>query len=503
MRKPVLLSAGLLLFLTRSFFAYGPTGHEIVGGIADKLLTGKPAGAKVSQLIDGITLEKAAVMPDEIKGWDKKGPDDPKAFHYSAHPKIDMQLVEFWRANQPTHDTNSEMPSHHWFHYTDVPVLNVEKYSDGQAGRSKWDVVHMIPYCVSVLRGETPDNNPRKITKPVAIILLAHFVGDIHQPLHVGAEYFNDAGRAIDPAKTKAALEDEGGNTMSLRLSTGTQEEMGHRTLKLHGFWDNDAVMENLPSLPLTTSKEERRENIEVAKRELITQWAATEPKKWRLAGPVALKDYAENWANEMLPLAREAHERLRFNNIHPQQQDDGRIVAAGDAQEKPAPDRVAYHEWAGKIVREQLQRAGWRLADLLEKTVTSTTTSVIPAPAATAATTSTIAQPVSPTITPAPTVAHAPITSATGVAPAPPYGGYPDNYKEIIIAWMKANSRDTSQIAWQTEPKPAELPGSKGEHLYGYLVVFNTPARNGAIMQTRGALIRDGHVIHALGFDR
>ena len=47
------------------------------------------------------------------------------------------------------------------------------------------------------------------------------------------------------------------------------------------------------------------------------------------------------------------------------------------------------------------------------------------------------------------------------------------------------------------------ELPGLNGEHLYGYLVVFNTRARSGAIMQTRGALIRDGRVIHALGFDR
>ncbi|MDQ2824087.1 MAG: hypothetical protein M3R29_01400, partial [Verrucomicrobiota bacterium] len=223
MKKPVILSASLFLFFIRSFFAYGPTGHEIVGGIADKLLAGKPAGAKVSELIDGITLEKAAVMPDEIKAWDKKSPDDPKAFpHYTDHPKIDNQLREFWRANPPTHDVKSETPSHHWFHYTDVPIAKSEKYSDGQAGRSQWDIVHMIPYCVSVLRGETPEDNPRKITKPVAILLLAHFVGDIHQPLHVGAEYFDDAGQQIDPDKTKTALEDEGGNTLSLRLSTGT-----------------------------------------------------------------------------------------------------------------------------------------------------------------------------------------------------------------------------------------------------------------------------------------
>jgi hypothetical protein len=67
----------------------------------------------------------------------------------------------------------------------------------------------------------------------------------------------------------------------------------------------------------------------------------------------------------------------------------------------------------------------------------------------------------------------------------------------------MKGKALDPSQIDWQTEPKPVELPGLTGEHLYGYLVVFNTRARNDATLQTRSALIHDGRVIYALGFDR
>ena len=39
-------------------------------------------------------------------------------------------------------------------HYTDVPVLDAEKYGDGKTGRGNWDVVHTIPYCIGVLRGE-------------------------------------------------------------------------------------------------------------------------------------------------------------------------------------------------------------------------------------------------------------------------------------------------------------------------------------------------------------
>jgi hypothetical protein len=381
MKKSILVSLGAVVLLVCSSLAYGPTGHEIVGGIADKLLANTPTATKVNALIDGITLEKASVIPDEIRAWDKNGVAGPTAFpYYSDHPKIDKQLRDFWRANQPTHDLNSAVPSHHWFHYTDVPVLNAAKYSDGKTGRSKWDIVHMISYCIAVLQGETPENNPRKITKPVAVILLAHYVGDIHQPLHVGAEYFDEAGHAIDPDKGRAGLGDEGGNTFALHLKTGTPEEMTHRALKLHPFWDNEAVMANLPSLPLTMSKEERYEKTARAKRRLIDQFMREEPADWRLPRNVVLKNYAEAWADEILPIAREAHERLRFTNVHAQQE-EGRVVAAGVARERSAPDHVAYADWAAKIVREELHKAGWRLADLLKQVLTPTITNATSAP--------------------------------------------------------------------------------------------------------------------------
>src|SRR6516165_3542829 len=129
-------------------FAYSPLGHEIVGAIADERLANTPTAAKVYALLDGMRLEKAALIADEIKGWDKKGVDNPRSFHYSARRNIDRQLRDFWRANPPTHDPNA--PSHHWFHYTDVPVMPAQRYRDSTIGRSKWDVVHMIPFCLDV-----------------------------------------------------------------------------------------------------------------------------------------------------------------------------------------------------------------------------------------------------------------------------------------------------------------------------------------------------------------
>jgi hypothetical protein len=346
---------------------YAPLGHEIVGAIADERLTGTATGEKIAALLDGMTLERAAVIADEIKGWDKNGVDDPRSFHISAHRNLDKQLRDFWRANQPTHDLNSPAPSHHWFHYTDVPVVPPQRYRDGRTGRSKWDIVHMIPFCIDVLQGRVPEQNERKITKPVALILLAHYVGDIHQPLHVGADYFNTQGRATDPDQDSSALADEGGNTFTLELSDDPPRRRGIRKKKFHGFWDYDAINALFPQVPDTLPKAELEAQIAPLKHQLVHELATREPANWRMPASASIDAYAELWADEILPIAQEAHARLDFRYVKPFLDSD-RIVAAGEAIEKPSPGQIPYRMWATNIVRDELHKAGWRLADLLQK---------------------------------------------------------------------------------------------------------------------------------------
>ena len=357
----------ILLALASPIFAYGPTGHQIVGAIADERLVKTPLGPKIRRLLHGFTLEKGAVIPDEIKGWDKNGVDHPGIFRYRSRPEIDAQLADFWRANQPTYDLNSPAPSHHWFHYTDVPLATGQKYADGKVGRSRWDVVHVISYCVRVLRGEESEENARKITKPIAVILLAHLVGDIHQPLHVGAMYFDMRGNPVDPDKTQPAYDHHGGNTVILKFSPKAADRTGQKHAKLHGFWDNQAVALNLPTVDKELEKKERKDLANEARRKLVMQWAETEPKDWRAPAALPLEKYAETWANEILPVADEAHARLEFK-VKPQKDEKDRMLASGTAVEKIPPDGVAYHDWAAGVAREQLHRAGWRIADLLER---------------------------------------------------------------------------------------------------------------------------------------
>ena len=91
------------------------------------------------------------------------------------------------------------------------------------------------------------------------------------------------------------------------------------------------------------------------------------EPPNWRTPASLSVTDCAELWANEILPVAREAHARLEFHNVRPFVDGD-RVVAAGEAIERPVANHTLYRSWANSIVRDELHKAGWRLADLLQR---------------------------------------------------------------------------------------------------------------------------------------
>jgi hypothetical protein len=334
-----------------SSFGYGARGHALVGAIADRRLAKNPntsVKAKVSELLDGMTLEEVATLPDSIKDWDPKTPDPNQPprpprppFHVVGHPKIEGQLLAFVNAN-PT----AKKPSHHDFHYTDVPVAGNEKYGDGKVGRAQSDIVHMIPYCIRVLKGQESETNKRKITKTVAVILLAHYLGDIHQPLHVGAEYFDADGKPFAPTKAKPGFADQGGNKLTLTLQIQGHEQVFK---VMHSYWDGQIVTTTFGAKP----------NVQVA-----DELANSEPANWRLNSPV--EKWAEMLANEIMPLAREAHDRLEFKNIRIQAGSED--ILSGDAVEKSTSGGMSYEQWASATVKDEIQKAGWRLPALLEE---------------------------------------------------------------------------------------------------------------------------------------
>ena len=80
-----------------------------------------------------------------------------------------------------------------------VPIQQ-SQYRPGTAGTRENDVVQIIKQAVNILRNRAPNDGPATLTKRQALWVLAHLVGDIHQPLHVGAIYFDrDCEEVVDP----------------------------------------------------------------------------------------------------------------------------------------------------------------------------------------------------------------------------------------------------------------------------------------------------------------
>ena len=106
----------------------------------------------------------------------------------------------------------------------------------------------MLNICIRTLQGHPDPNHP--LSQRNALKLLVHFLGDIHQPLHVGCGFIdvNGPNRSIlierDPVviKRKNLPSDNGANQLIIDKDKK----------KLHGFWDFDLVT----SLMLTTGKQ-------------------------------------------------------------------------------------------------------------------------------------------------------------------------------------------------------------------------------------------------------
>ncbi len=341
--------AAVLIFATSlgPLAAYSESGHRIVGAVADKLIEGKPTGEAVKRLLGTVTLERASTLADELRGEDRSR----GSLTLPENPELAAQLLAFREANPPSSDDVTQLPpSHHWFHYTDVP-LQSSSYAATRVGTFQWDIVQMISFCSRVLDGTEKPDNDRRITPGVAVVLLAHYVGDIHQPLHVGAAFLDSEGSLFDPNIRPDAKPDRGGNDIKFGATN------------LHAYWDFDAV-----ESALTYQRRTQNKNSDTLKpRDWALQLAAKEPADWKLDPSLKPGQWSEKWADEMMPLALEAHDRLRFL---PQQEFDnrnGKPVLHWTAVEKPHPGKSSYAVFASKTVEVALNKAGWRLAALLE----------------------------------------------------------------------------------------------------------------------------------------
>lgn len=314
-------------------WSWGKKGHRTVGAVADMILENHPqTRARVRAILaDAIksdpgseqpNLHDAALWADCVKGI--------------CGPLKTWQL-EF-------KDNNG---AHGEFHYTDIP-LQQPKYASGKAGRNSHDVVQLINYAVSVLRDQESEHAPANISEGEALWLLAHLVGDIHQPLHVGAVYYDDTCKnQVDP-NVKGKGKHKFGIGKTIAETVGGNNIAMPDGDSLHHFWDDDTVEGAI-----------RLANLPSASARSLARWIVDQnPTGWEMTGDVST--WAEKWADEAIPISKEAHERLTINfaamtSVPPKIRCTWSAVVPSD-----------YEVWAAKEAQKQLTRAGFRLAAML-----------------------------------------------------------------------------------------------------------------------------------------
>lgn len=331
LRVPSLLLAAFALFHPGTARAWTPDGHRTVATIADKLLQGTPAAKKVREILGGVSLADAAVWADCAKGV------DPSTLEYkgsAAHPECapfetpagKAALVDFVKRNATScHPKPDEEICHKQYHYADVSIQHHD-YQPAYVGARDDDVVHAAAAAIAVLQGG-PAPAPFSIKdRREALLMLVHYAGDIHQPLHVGAVYLDAGGKIVNPeaGSFDPATETRGGNRITVKGSTSN----------LHATWDVIPVQFQSDNVNKTW--------LDAARAIAPTQ------------GPVAA--WPSAWATDTQKQADKALAVLTFGA----RSDPNRTWSTTLSS--------AYATSMTAVKRAQLTKAGARLAQLLQK---------------------------------------------------------------------------------------------------------------------------------------
>ncbi len=295
-------------------YPWGPEGHAAAGLVATRNLT-PAARAHVVAILGNDDLSAIASWMDEVRS----------AYFHQGVLATDPEALRF----------NAEFPKNGEWHYVDLPLGTASYELDGPFSNPH-DVVHMVEEAVRVLEG----GGDRRITKREALCMLVHFVGDLHQPLHVGNGYFeigaDGSARLVTDPKAAASLpNDKGGNADF--FGPGKYDE-------LHAYWDTSLVDKVAGS---------RKPDRIAAVLEARLSGAGS---AWTSKGDY--HHWAEAWATESLAAARTAFSGVAFGAVTPEKRGGIRRI------EITLP--AHYDEVCVPLAAERLAKAGFHLAELL-----------------------------------------------------------------------------------------------------------------------------------------
>jgi hypothetical protein len=336
-KKVVALNWLLVLSCPATASAWGYQGHEVVGSIADQLL--KPNAKQQVASILNFELRVAGPWADCVKSVARH---DDGTFHYEVNPdhlEFEVPCIAFRSSEERARIVDYasrnwftcsyrpdgfERGCHNTFHFEDVAIQR-NGFDRNFLGTNEHDVVAAVTAAIAVL-SDKPAPPPFSIKdKKEALFMLAHFMGDLHQPLHVGSVYLGADGKLVDPDaahRIDSATDTIGGNAIQ------------DQNINLHHEWDD---------IPTDIG--------EAATRELLSDARAMPASQGRI------EDWPATWASDTLAASREAFAGLNFQLSQTQ---------PSSAWTVGFDDHPAYLSAMDAIKRKQLAKGGARLAEIL-----------------------------------------------------------------------------------------------------------------------------------------
>ena len=306
----------LLLALAAASPAYpwGKEGHAAIGTVAAQNMSAD-ARAHVVKILGNDDLGSIASWMDELRSATMH--TGPLAFDAEAQKFI------------------AEFPKNASWHYVDLP-LGLTAYELDSPFSNPNDVVHMAEEAIRVLEG----TGDKRIPKKVALYMLVHFVGDEHQPLHVGNGFYSlgadgSATLVTDPVAAKNLPNDKGGN--AIFFGPGRYDE-------LHARWDVALVTK-------ITGSEDIPGLVAVLQAEVAAKGA-----DWKSPGDY--HHWPETWATESLVAARTAYAGLVFGAVTPDPKGGFKKIQIA------LPPR--YDENCTPLAKQRLAQAAYHLTEIL-----------------------------------------------------------------------------------------------------------------------------------------
>ena len=333
MRKTVLAMlsvAGATILAPLPALAWDYPGHRIVGAIADLVLqqhyphTRKKVSALLDikdtggTVIDKRSLSEVAVFPDCAKDEEEYCRRRPSA-----------EEIAYVLRNL----------GHKSYHYTNSP-LGENLYKPRGVGTADNDVVQMMKHAIRQLQKERVSKFEVNLTNTEALWLLAHLVGDLHQPLHISQIYYDKTCQnSVNPNEpaNRDALTTLGGNLIKFAPTAPAVSPAP----SLHIYWDATTIARAMHAAGRAGDEEG------------FARMLAAAPPVGQTAG--APDTWAEQWVAEAIPIARKAYADANIVG----KLDSGRCSWTVTLDEN-------YENWAQKAASEQLAKAGFRLAALL-----------------------------------------------------------------------------------------------------------------------------------------